>query len=483
MSTTTQTTLGSWIAGQWARSGGELNIVDPSTGEVFDRLSVAGIEEVDAAVASAQAAFERYRGVSQTERAGWCLSAANAVERHADRLAEELSREHGKPVAEARAEIAFAVSGFRTAAGAVLGDPGASPAVADARKRVTVRRAPLGVWAVITPWNFPVNIPVEYLGPAISTGNAVVWKPAPTTARIAALLREVLLESSIPEDLIQLIITDDNEVAQHLVIHNGIRAVGFTGGSGTGKYFEQIASHKHLLLELGGNTAIVVLDDADLPRAAKAVAASAFWNAGQVCSAAGKVLVPRALAHDFAARVAEEAKLLVTGDPGDERTTLGPLHIDASRSRIQAQVDDAVSRGARVLLGGKSVDGPGWFYEPTVLVDVPMDARIFYEETFGPVAAIVSYDSEHEALGAANHGEYGLVAAVHTTSLDRAYRVGEAIDAGLVVVNDTSNYWEHAIAFGGAAGRSSGRGRLGGRFALEHFTQVKTLAVDVTSGE
>ncbi|MER7923028.1 aldehyde dehydrogenase family protein [Streptomyces sp. NPDC096057] len=472
--------LSSWIAGKWSTSGGTFDVHSPATGSVIDRLRSAGSADVDAAAAAARQTFERYRATPAPVRAGWCLSASAAVLAHEDRLARELSAEHGKPVADALAEVRSAANGFRMAAGVVLGDPGESPSVADAAKRITVRREPLGVWAVITPWNFPLNIPVEYIGPALSTGNAVVWKPAPTTARIAALFREVLLEADFPQDLLQLVVTDELTVAQHLTAHPMVSAIGFTGGTAAGEAIGRANAGKHLLLELGGNTAIVVLDDADLDAAADAIAASAFWNAGQVCSAAGKVLVARPLHDALAERVADRAREAVLGDPLEPATTQGPLHLTASVERIQAHVDDACSRGARLLTGG-AVDARlgGGFYLPTVLADVPEDAAAFREETFGPVASFSAYDTEEELIAAANAGSYGLVAAVHTRSASRAFRVSEALEAGLVVVNDSSNYWELNLPFGGAHGRRSGRGRLGGRFALSEFTQVKAIAIDI----
>ncbi|RIJ70615.1 aldehyde dehydrogenase [Nakamurella silvestris] len=476
-----ETTHGSWIDGGWIDGDSSFAVRNPATGATITHLPAAGSEDVDRAVLAARSAFTAHRRATPGVRAGWCFSAAASIESHADLLARELTLEHGKPLADARAEVASAANGFRVAAAAVLSDTGITPQVADPGKRIITRREPLGVWAVITPWNFPLNIPVEYIGPAISTGNAVVWKPAPTTARIAALFKKVLLESDLPAELIQLVVTDEIEVARHLSAHPGIDAVGFTGGSAAGRAIEHAAWDKHLLLELGGNTPILVLDDADLDVAAKAIAASAFWNAGQVCSAAGKILATTRTARELANRIAGHADDLVAGDPLDPRTGLGPLHIPSSVDRIQRHVDDAVSRGAELITGG-AVDtgaGVGPFYRPTVLLDISHESLVFTEETFGPVAAISVLEDESRLLAAANAGDYGLVGAVFTRSVDRAFEYAEGLDVGLVVVNDTSNYWELTIAFGGAHGRSSGRGRLGGAYALQEFTQIRTIALDV----
>jgi len=474
-------TPGSWINGAWVGGRRVFAVVNPATGRSFDQLPAATVDDVDDAVAASRTAFADHRRATVGVRAGWCWSAAAAIDEHAEMLARELSLEHGKPLADARAEVASAANGFRVAASTALADHGTAPQVADPNKRIVVRREPLGVWAVITPWNFPLNIPVEYIGPAISTGNAVVWKPAPTTARIAALFKEVLLLSDLPAELIQLVVTDDIEVARRLSAHPDIDAIGFTGGSAAGKAIETACTDKHLLLELGGNSPIVVLDDADLDHAAEAIASAAFWNAGQVCSAAGKILTTPRTARKLAERIAGHARALVPGDPLRSATTLGPLHIPAAVDRIQGHVDDAMQRGAELITGGH-IDpdaGGGTFYSPTVLLDVPVEAVIFAEETFGPVASITVLADESMLLDAANAGRYGLVGAVFTGSVDRAFAYAEDLDVGLVVVNDTSNYWELNLAFGGAHGRASGRGRLGGVYALQEFTQVKTIAMSI----
>lgn len=468
-----------YVDGEWRRSGATFPIVNPATGDRIAMGASATVADAEDAVAAARNAFQKHRGATSAERAEWCLSAANAVSAAADLLASELSREHGKPLAEARGEVAFAVLGWRAAAHQVLATPDTIPQVADVRKRVLVRRRPRGVWAVFTPWNFPVNIPVEYLGPAVATGNAAVWKPAPSTSRIASLFFEVLRSSSIPEGLLQLLVTQDVDVASHLSTHPGVDAIGFTGGSATGRGIEASTPHKHHLMELGGNTAVLVHSDADLGKAAPAIARASFWNGGQVCSAAGKILAPRTIAARLAEAVAAEASRVVVGDPFDPDTTMGPQHLRSGIDRVQGLVDDAVNRGARVLAGGQPLRGPGTYYPPTVLADVPVEAAVFQEETFGPVAAITAVDSDEDLVGAANAGSYGLCAAVFTRSLERAFSTSEAVEAGLVVVNDTSNWWEYTVPFGGASGRESGRGRIGGSQVMLEFTQVTTVAIDV----
>lgn len=469
----------SWIDREWRSGDRVFDTINPSTAQPLAAVSAARIGDVDIAVSAAQRAYGRYARETAHTRAGWARSAAAAIRSNAERLATVLSSEHGKPITEARGEIAFAAAGFDSAADAVLSASGDVPHVQDPHKRVLVRRTGIGVWAVITPWNFPVNIPVEYIGPGLVSGNAVVWKPAPTTAAVAAELRKVLLEADFPQELLQLILTDEVATANHLVTHPGVVAVGFTGGSTTGHAIAKAAWDKRLLLELGGNSPIVVLPDADLERTAEAIGTSAFFNAGQVCSAAGKILTTAGFADDLAAALTEQANRMVSGSPLDDSTTLGPVHLAASIDRFDTLIENAVTNGATVLTGGAAITGDGYYYPATVLTNVTKDSRIFTEETFGPVASISVLGDEDQLLAAANSGDFGLVGAVFTTNVSKAFAMAEQIDCGLVVVNDTTNYWEYSVPFGGAAGRLSGRGRLGSRYALDEFTQVKAIAVDI----
>ena len=469
----------SWIDGRWLSGPGTFDTTDPATGSVLTAVNAVGTDEVDVAVGAARDAFALHARETAHTRAGWARSAAAAIRNQADRLASVLSSEHGKPITEARAEVAFAANGFDSAADAVLAAVGEIPHVQDPNKRVLVRRAGLGVWAVITPWNFPVNIPVEYIGPGLVSGNAVIWKPAPTTAVVAAELRKVLLEAAFPQELLQLVLTDDVATANRLVTHPGVAAVGFTGGSTTGHAIAKAAWDKHLLLELGGNSPIVVLPDADLERAAEAIGASAFFNAGQVCSAAGKIITTAGFAVELAAALTEQARARTIGSPLDSATTLGPVHLAASIDRFNTLIGDAVAGGAEILTGGQAAEGSGFYYPATVVTNVATTSRIFTEETFGPVASISAVADEADLVDAANAGQFGLVGAVFTSNVGRAFDLAERIDCGLVVVNDTTNYWEYGVPFGGASGTLSGRGRLGSRYALDEFTQLKAIAVDV----
>jgi acyl-CoA reductase-like NAD-dependent aldehyde dehydrogenase len=474
-------TLTSIAAGRERRTGEAYELHSPATGELLANVERASPEIVDAAVASARETFPATGRAGLSERVAWCERTAALIDERAEALAAELAEEQGKPLPEATAEVAAGARGFRLAAEAARGLDGYSPPVEDAAKRVVVIRQPRGVWAVLTPWNFPFNIPIEYLGPAVATGSPVIWKPAPTCARIAARLVALLGEAGVPPGLVNLLLTDEVAVAQRLVTHPGVDAVGLTGGSRTGEAVARAAWDKHLLLELGGNGPVIVLDDADLERAWAAVAASAFTNAGQVCSAAGRVLVAERAADALADRLTEAAGAIVLGPPGGEGVTMGPVHTDAVAATMDRHVADAIERGATVRAGGRRAEGypTSLYYEPTVIDAVPLGAEVASQETFGPVAPLIRLASDEELLEAANASEHGLVAAVFTESLRRAWYFAERLETGSVVVNDTSNYWELNLPFGGRAGRASGRGRLGGRHTLEQFTDLKTISFDV----
>jgi acyl-CoA reductase-like NAD-dependent aldehyde dehydrogenase len=474
--------LGSYVGREWRVGEDTFSLRSPSTGEELARASRATRREVDTAVNAARSAYEVTRWLPTVERAALCHRCADLIEERAVDLAVELSEEHGKPLAEAADEVAAGAKGFRLAAEEAKRLNGYSPQTEDPNKRVLVIRQTRGVWALLTPWNYPFNIPIEYLGPALATGSPFVWKPAPTTSRIAVRLTEIMIEAGAPEGLVNLVLTDAIDTASYLVTHPGIDAVGLTGGSATGAAVAKAAWDKHLLLELGGNGPVIVLDDAEVEAALPAIAHSAFTNAGQVCSAAGRLLVDERVADDVASHVTKWAGSLVVGPSLKDGIGMGPVHVESVARTMDRHVSDALERGAQVIAGGARSPGHATdlFYEPTVLDEVPVDAAVNREETFGPIAPIVRLKDDEAVLDAANRSRHGLVAAVFTSSLTRAFRFAERLETGTVVVNDTSNYWELHLPFGGRAGRESGRGRLGGRHTLEEFTQLKTISIDVS---
>ena len=471
------------IGGHWveAAEGDAYEETSPASGRPLASLAAAGPEDVDRAVRAARAAAEAWAREPVFARADRCHAVAEVIAARADELAAELCVEHGKPLADAKAEVMSAAEGFRLAAEEVKRLGGDTIPVRDATKRVLTMRVPRGVWAVLTPFNFPINIPVEYLGPAVATGNAVVWKAAPTTSRVAVRLAECIVDAGVPDGVVNLLTGPSLEMSRRLVSHPGVDGVGFTGSSAAGEAIAREAAGKQLLMELGGNGPVIVLEDADMDRAAAAIASAAFWNAGQSCAAAGRVLVEPAVERDLAAGLAEQARGEVLGLPWQEGTTLGPVHTPAVAETTLAHVADAREHGADLLHGGAAAEGlPTRLYlEPTVMAGVPLAAIVQQQETFGPLAALSPVSGDDAILAAADASDLGLSCAIFTRDVARALRLAERLRVGQVVVNDTSNYWELHMPFGGGPGKRSGMGRVGGRYALEAMTDLRSVAIDV----
>jgi acyl-CoA reductase-like NAD-dependent aldehyde dehydrogenase len=474
------------VGGHWSEpASGETAILNsPVTGESVAEVGAAGPDDVDRTVRLAKEAFERHRWRTPFERAREMECVAEVIDGRRDELAADLALEHGKPLAEAVGEVASAANGFRLAAAEARRLTGETIPVEDPRKRVMTFRQPRGVVVAITPWNFPINIPVEYVGPALASGNAVILKPAPTTAGIAALLAECIVEAGVPDGLFSLLTGPSVEMASALVQHPEVVVIGFTGSSAVGAAIARLAVGKELVMELGGNGPIIVLEDADRERAVAAIGSAAFFNAGQSCAAAERIMAPASV-HDWLVEgLVDVARSVQLGDPRDAASTMGPVNNEGVAAKMDAHVTDARERGATVAHGGRrQPDRPTrLFYEPTVLGRVPDGAAVTQEETFGPIAPVSAFADDRALLAAANASSLGLSSAVFTRDLDRAFWFAERLQTGQVTVNDTSNYWELHLPFGGWAGKASGRGRVGGRHIFEAMTQIRSVAFDVGGG-
>ena len=464
-----------YINGTWTEgSGNEIVSTNPATGDVVARLKAASEAEVDQAVAAARAAQPAWERLSVARRAEMLHRAAENLHARKEEAARLVSREMGKTIPQAREDVDAAVEGLNLFAEDALRHFGQIvPATwdPDANKRILVTHVAVGVVATLTPWNFPIAIPCELVAPALAAGNAVVWKPSEAAPASGNLFAEVLIEAGFPPGVFN-VVHGEGSVGSQLVAHPGTDMIGFVGSTAVGERISRNAGVKKLLLELGGNGPIVVMDDADLDAAVEATVTGAYYCSGQVCTAAGRVLVHDAVYDEFVERLATRTKAVRMGDPADETVTMGPLAIDKCVDLTVRHVEDAIAKGARVMSGGNR---DGMFYEPTVLVDVTSDMEIAQEETFGPVAPIIRFADAADAIRLANETKYGLTGAVFTRSLETGWKIAEQMQCGTVHVNETTNYWELMGPFGGM--KQSGVGRvLGGVFAS--FTNPKQITFD-----
>lgn len=472
-----------FIDGAWCEgaAGASYEAINPATGARFATVAWGDRDDARRAIAAANRAQAAWAATPLFERADVCIRMAEILEQRGGELADILCTELGKPLAtEAKAEAeAFVPVFYRQAAELARYQEGATSLARDPHKRLLSFRRPRGVVAVITPWNFPAMIPSEYIPYAIVQGNAVVWTPAPTAAVTAVKLMGWLAEAGLPPGVINLVIGPGGEVGDELVTNPGTHAIAMTGSTATGRIISARCGLKPRLLELGGNGPAVVLPDADPRKAAAAIAPACFFAAGQVCSAAERILVADNLEQPFVDAMAEEARSWVLGDPRDPATTMGPQNNPGVVDKMQRHVADAVAGGATVVVGGNRPERPGFFHEPTVLTGFAPDALVNREETFGPIAPIRAFASADEAAALIDACDLGLVSSVFTENVDDAWRWAERMRTGVVVVNDNSNFWEPHVAFGGMSGTSSGVGRLGGRHVLEFMGDLQTVAFHV----
>ena len=470
------------IGGEWvaAASGETFETFSPATGEVLAVLPQGGREDARAAIQAAGRARGRAAAMPVFERGELCRAVADVLDSRREELARELSLEQGKPLREAIDEVAFAAELFRDAGeNAKRLETGIIPSV-DPGKRILTIRQPHGVVAVITPWNYPVGIPSEYLSAALAGGNTVVWKPAPTTSLIAVRLTECLLDAGIPDGFVNLLF-GDAEVGDEIVSNPAVHAVGFTGSSAVGSLVARSAGAKPMLLELGGNGPTIILDDADVELAVEGTAFGCFSNAGQICQSSERILVGPKVHDAVLDGLVRKAESVRLGHPLESETTMGPLNNEAVAAKTDAHIGDAVERGAVVVVGGGREEGfPTSLYYPANVIDrVPADSLFNREETFGPVAPVISVRDADEAIEVANSCDLGLCGSVYTSSLRRAFYCAERLECGVVNINETTAYWDGRTPFGGYSGKRSGVGRLGGMATIHSLTQLKSIVVDL----
>jgi succinate-semialdehyde dehydrogenase/glutarate-semialdehyde dehydrogenase len=472
-----------FVAGEWCdAAGGEtVQATSPATGDELGPVAHAGREDAGRAVRAAADAFGTWARETAFARAKKLHAIGDICERRREELALALTLDQGKPLhAEAYDEVDELIVMWHAAAEDGLRLDGSIPPSNAPGKRVLLLRRPVGPTAVVTPWNWPYTMPAEIVAPALAAGNTVAWTPASTTAMCSGLLAECVAEADLPPGAFNFVTGPGSVVGDELVGHASTAAVGFIGSTATGLTIARRAAGKRLLLEMGGNGPLVVLDDADLDAAAEAALVGCFLCAGQSCTAGERILAHRAIREELVQRLAERtAAQIRLGDPLVRETTLGPLNNEGVASKMDEHVGDAIQRGARVVSGGERENGRGTnlYWPATILDRVPADAQTATEETFGPIAPVVEIDSLEHAIKLTNASPYGLLAAIFTADLARGLRFADEARTGLVNINETTNYWENHLPFGGRAGTASGIGRVGGKYAMDTLTELQTIVI------
>ncbi|HEY7107177.1 MAG TPA: NAD-dependent succinate-semialdehyde dehydrogenase [Acidimicrobiia bacterium] len=474
-----------YINGEWrsAASGRSFESRNPATGEVIDSVADAGVDDARAAVDAAAAAFDAWSTRTAYERSGYLYQAYERMLERREALAKLMTDEQGKPIRMARNEVGYAADfllWFAEEAKRVYGQTIPS---ARADQRFLVLRQPVGVVGAITPWNYPVSMLTRKIAPALAAGCTIVLKPAEQTPLLAVEVFKIFDEIDVPEGVVNLVTTSDPEaVGAELVTNPRVRKITFTGSTEVGKLIAQQAAAqvKRVSMELGGHAPFLVLDDADPVHAAKGAAAVKFLNTGQACICPNRLLVQRGLADEFVATMEQRFGALKAGSGLVDGVTVGPLIDEHAMAKMERQVADALDKGARLITGGERLteDGldAGCFYAPTLLADVTPDMQIYREETFGPIAPVIVFDTDDEAIAMANDTDYGLASYVYTRSLSRAFHAMERLKFGMVGVNDI-NPTSAAAPFGGV--KQSGLGVEGAQDGIDEYLDTKLVGISV----
>jgi succinate-semialdehyde dehydrogenase / glutarate-semialdehyde dehydrogenase len=464
------------IAGRWcdADNGTTIEVINPATGAVLGTVPCMGAAETRRAIAAAGNALPSWRSRTAKERAQILRRWFDLIMANQEDLATLMTLEQGKPLAESRGEIAYAaafVEWFGEEGKRVYGD--VIPAHGQ-DKRIVVLKQPVGVTAAITPWNFPAAMITRKVAPALAAGCTVVIKPSELTPYSALALMVLAEGAGLPAGVMSIVTGDAHAIGAEFTANPVVRKLSFTGSTAVGKLLmsQCAASVKKLSLELGGNAPFIVFDDADLERAVAGAIASKFRNSGQTCVCANRLLVQEGIYERFAARLAEAAAALRLGNGLDTDTKLGPLIDARAIVKVETHIADALAKGARIRTGGKRRTGGGHFFEPTVLTDVTSDMLATQEETFGPVAPLLRFKSEAEAIELANATEFGLAGYFYSRDVNRVWRVAEALECGIVGINEGIISTEVA-PFGGV--KQSGIGREGSKYGIEDYLEIKYL--------
>ena len=467
-----------YIDGQWVDGNGTLDVTDPSDGSVIAKVATAGDAQIEAALAAAHRAAPAWAKTAPRVRAEMLRKAFELMIQEADYLAELISKENGKALPDAKGEVAYAAEFFRwfsEEAVRIAGDFRMSPS---GDKRILVTHQPVGLSLLITPWNFPAGMATRKIGPAIAAGCTMILKPAGETPLTALAIMDILDRAGVPKGVVNLILPTTTGPAIAKMLHDPrVKNLSFTGSTEVGRIILKEAADNVIRcsMELGGNAPFVVMDDANIDEAIKGLMLAKMRNGGAACTAANRVYVQRKVAAEFMQKFAEAMGTFVMGRGRDAGVQLGASVSIKERNKIAELVDNSVKSGAKVLTGGKTPDGPGAFYPATVL-EVEKTAEILNHEVFGPVAPVVIFDTDAEAIELANSTDFGLISYVYSEDLKRAIQISEALESGMVAIN-RGMISDPAAPFGGV--KQSGLGREGGFDGIHEFLETKYIGVEI----
>ena len=468
-----------YLNGQWLEPQDPLAVTNPGTTEVFAQIGTVPRERVAQAIEDAAAAWPAWRETPGRERGRYLAEIADVLERRSDEIAHTITLENGKPLPQSRGEVAMTIDHFRWFAGEAQRIYGRVVPQQANSKRHLVIRSPIGVVGAIAPWNFPLVLAVRKVAPAMAAGCPVILKPASATPLSSVILAEAMDEVKLPAGVFQLVVGSSSQIGAEMLGNPLCRKISFTGSTEVGRQLIRGAADNvtKLSLELGGHAPVIVFDDADIGKAVEGTLIAKFRNTGQSCIAANRVYVQRSVADQYIAALVEGAKQLKVGPGLEEGVEIGPLIDETALENALEHIEEATARGAQVLCGGKRWEGAsGYFLEPTVLTDVPDDARCMCEETFAPVVPVCIFDDEAEVVEKANDTRYGLAAYAFTRDLSRSWRLAESLEAGTIGINETVPA-SSQCPFGGL--KQSGWGRELGTEGLDAYLETKHISLGV----
>jgi succinate-semialdehyde dehydrogenase/glutarate-semialdehyde dehydrogenase len=469
-----------WIGGQWrkATDGARFDVIDPATENKVASVASATVNDAKAAIDAASAAFPGWAAKNPRERGEILRKSYELIMRDAERLAKLITIENGKALSDSRGEIAYAAEFFRWYAEEAVRSIGQNSVAPSSGARIFVHHKPAGIAVLVTPWNFPAAMATRKIGPALAAGCSVVLKPASETPLTALYIAQLLTEAGVPDGVVNVLTsTSSGAVVSAMLNDPRVRKLSFTGSTEVGRILLREAAESviNCSMELGGNAPFIIFEDADIPAAVEGALLAKMRNGGEACTAANRFYVHEAVADEFSREFSARLAAMVVGPGLDEKTDIGPLVNESTRTKVAELVTSAADDGGKVVTGGQAPDRRGYYYQPTVVDHVPSTAAILGTEIFGPVAPIVRFTEESDAVRWANDTEFGLVSYVYTRDLGRGLRVSEALEAGMVGLN-RGLVSDPAAPFGGV--KQSGIGREGAHDGLLEFTETKYIATN-----